>query len=190
MEALSISDKYESINFSQLKENDFHQLFVWLNQPYIRTFYQKEAIDFIAIEQKYTERLQSNSTVNCYIINFNTVPIGYIQTYMIADHVDFSNVTGVKNGASIDFYIGNPAFLNRGFGWLIELKFLKEILFSNTTASKCYVYHEKDNIPALKSSKKVGFRYFKSLIIDNKVNYLFLIPKIKLLEKAEVLLKS
>ena len=170
-------NKYRALNFSRLKAKHFILLFDWLNKPHIRTFYQKEAIDLEAVRQKYIARLSKSSRIHCYIVNFKRIPIGYIQTYLVADYSEFSQVIGTKDGATIDFYIGETAFLGKGLGWLIELKFLQEILFSVFPVQKCYVCHEKANIAALKTSSKAGFRYVKDVIEDSELNELLAIDR-------------
>ena len=117
---------------------DFSLLHDWLNQAHVRTFYQRHPIDLSGIRQKYTSRLQSDSTIHCFIIYCDRIPIGYIQTYLVKDCPDYAAVIGRKDGLCIDLYIGGRDFLKQGLGYLIELKFLQEIAFQTTSANKCY----------------------------------------------------
>ena len=184
IKTVSNFDKYRALNFSQLKEKHFVLLFDWLNRPHIRTFYQKEAIDLEAVRHKYRARLSKTSRICCYIVNFERILIGYIQTYLVADYLEFSQAIGTKDGATIDFYIGETAFLSKGLGWLIELKFLQEILFSVFPVRKCYVCHEKANLASLKTSSKAGFHYIKDVIENGKLNELLAIAEEEVLQKV------
>ena len=184
IETLSNLDKYRALNFSSLKEKHFVLLLDWLNKPHIRAFYQKEAIDLEAVRQKYRKRLLENSPIRCYIAKFGRIPIGYIQTYLLVDYSEFSQIIGTKDGATIDFYIGETAFLGKGLGWLIELKFLQEILFSVFPVRQCYVCHEKANIAALKTSSKAGFHYIKDVMEDSELSKLLAIAEEEVLRKV------
>lgn len=170
-------NKYQNLCFSRLRAQNLPLLLNWLNQPHVRAFYQPEAIDSIAISKKYRPRLIQQSPIHCYIISFERIPIGYIQTYLISSDLDISRTLQVKDGASIDLYVGNSAFLRQGLGPLIELKFLQEIVFKKFLTHRCYVYHEVENVAALKASEKAGFQYVRDLEEDGKLNRVLLIMK-------------
>lgn len=186
----SAINKYQALSFKRLSEEDFSLICYWLNQSHVRAFYQKQAIDLPAIKQKYTPRLQSDSAIHCFIIYFNQIPIGYIQTYLVRDYLDYAAVIGTENGACIDLYIGEKAFLRQGLGCLIELKFLQEITFPITSANECYISHSKANVAALKSSLKAGFNYLKDVTEDNQIDELFMITKEEVLFQVDHLSKG
>ena len=190
IDSLSDIDKYNHLNFVPLTEKDFHLLLDWLNKPHVRTFYQPEAISLSKIKQKYKNRLFLNSSVRCYITMFKQIPIGYIQTYLIDDHPDFARVIGITKGATIDFYIGETSYLQKGLGWLIELKFLKEILFTIFPVQKCYICHKKANANASKTSRKAGFHYIKDAVEENKSNEILLISKKEVVQRTNYLIDS
>ena len=118
---------------------------------------------------------------------FDRHPIGYIQTYSIAKQPYFIEVTGIQNGTAIDLYIGETDFLRKGLGWLIELKFINEILSVLFLETECYVYHEKTNIAAIKTSKKAGFVYVKDIFEDGKINEIMKITKQNVVQKIDYL---
>ena len=186
----SAINKYQALSFKRLSEKDFSLLCYWLNQPHVRAFYQKQAIDLPAIRHKYTPRLKSNSTIHCFIIYFNQIPIGYIQTYLVRDYLDYASIIGTENGACIDLYIGEGAFLKQGLGCLIELKFLHEITFPITSTDECYISHAKANLAALKSSHKAGFRYLKDVVEDSQIDELLMITKEQVLFQVAYLSKN
>lgn len=186
--SLSKIGKYHALSFRRLREEDFLLLHDWLNQPHVRDFYQQQAINLLEIRQKYTPRLQSDSTIHCFIICCDRIPIGYIQTYLIEDCPDYAAVIGGKDGVCIDLYIGEKAFLKQGLGYLIELKFLRDIAFQISSADKCYVSHAKVNLPALKTSRKAGFLYLQDVVEDNQINELFVITKEQVLLQIDSLL--
>ena len=188
-DCLNAIERYNSLNFERLSKEDFSSLHHWLNQPHVRTFYQHQAINLLEIEQKYTPRLESAS-IHCFIIYYNSVYIGYIQTYLVRDYPDYTAVIGTKQGATIDFYIGERAFLRKGLGYLIELKFLSEIVFLITSSDRCYISHDKDNLAALKASRRAGFVYVKDVVENNRVEKLFAISKGQVLLQTNLLLNS
>ena len=165
-------DKYRALSFKNLSEQDFVLLHHWLNLPHVRSFYQAQPIALAEVKRKYQTRVESNSPIRCFIIYLDRLPIGYIQTYLIKDAADYANAIATDKGATIDLYIGDVAWLNRGLGWLIELKFLKEIVFQIFSIDECYISHDLENIAALKASKKAGFIYLRNYIEGDRENML------------------
>ena len=166
IDSWSDRDKFLALSFLPLQEQDFALLLDWLNQPHVRAFYQPKRVEQNGITSKYQPRPNPDSPIHCYIINFENIAVGYIQTYLISIDTDLSELIGTLEGATIDLYIGNPAFINRGLGWLIELKFLQKILFAKFATPKCYIYHDAKNLAALGALSKAGFRHVKDVNKD------------------------
>ena len=180
-------DKYRALSFKNLSEQDFVLLHHWLNLPHVRIFYQPQPIDLAAVKRKYLPRVELNSPIRCFIIYLDRLPIGYIQTYLIEDAADYVLAIATDR-ATIDLYIGDVAWLNRGLGWLIELKFLSEIVFQIFSTDECYISHDRENIAALKASKKAGFTYLRNFIEDGKENMLLFNTRANVLSKINYLL--
>ena len=181
-------DKYRALSFKKLSEQDFVLLHHWLNQPHVRIFYQPQPIDLATVKQKYISRVESNSSIHCFVVYLNRLPIGYIQTYLIKDTPDYAKEIATEKGATIDLYIGDAKWLNRGLGWLIELKFLKEIVFQIFSSDECYISHDLENIAALKASKKAGFTYIRNYIEGDRKNMLLFNTKANVLSRINYLL--
>jgi hypothetical protein len=94
-------------------------------------------------------------------------PIGYIQTYRVADHPEYAATIGEVEGISVDLFIGAADHLGIGWGRLILVKFLNEIAFPLFPEENvCWIYHEKLNQRALRASKAAGFRYVRDFVED------------------------
>ena len=181
-------NKYRALNFRQLSEQDFVLLHHWLNLPHIRIFYQPQPIALATVKQKYLTRVKSDSLIHCFIIYLDRLPIGYIQTYLIKDASDYARAIASDKGATIDLYIGNTAWLHRGLGWLIELKFLKEILFQIFSVDECYISHDIQNIAAIKASQKAGFTYLRNYMEGDRENMLLFNTRANILSGINYLL--
>ena len=181
-------DKYQALSFRKLSRQDFDLLHYWLNQPHVRAFYQPQPIDLATVKQKYFPRIGSNSQIHYFIIYLNNLPISYIQTYLIKYASGYVNAIATNKGATIDLYIGDAAWLHKGLGWLIELKFLSEIVFKFFSSDECYISHDIDNIAAVKTSKKAGFTYLRNLVENGRDNMLLVNTKTNVLSKINYLL--
>lgn len=111
----------------------------WLHQDYVAKYYDYEAW------MNELEDRSSYSFISHFIVEEGGVPIGFCQYYDYSLggeswHGDF-DITGCY---SIDYMIGNPSFLGRGYGVKI-IKALCSEVFSKTSASCIIVQPEKDN---------------------------------------------
>ena len=105
-------------------------------------------------------------------------PIGYIQTYRVADYPEYAATIDEVAGISVDLFIGDAEHLGIGWGRLILLKFLNEVAFPLFPGeSVCWIYHEKLNQRALRASQAAGFRYVRDFIEDGNQKELLRLGK-------------
>src|SRR4051794_14739055 len=106
------------IGFRRLQPADLPLMHRWLTSPAVSRWYG-EGTDqpFAAVEAKYTPRIEGRSPVLPWIISYDGVPIGYIQTYPVAAYAEYAAHTGNDAGAAaIDIFIGEDAYRGRGYG--------------------------------------------------------------------------
>lgn len=157
------------ISFRKLQTDDITLLHKWCNEPFVKKWYSKgELATLNDISKKYIPRIKGEEPIECFIINYENTPVAFIQTYKVD-----SNVAG------IDLFIGNQDFYRKGFGTLMIKKFLRDIVFIRDNIRSCLVDPEPNNIRAIKSYEKVGFRYLKTIQIpsDPLPKYLMIVRK-------------
>ena len=88
---------------------------------------------------------------------------------------------GLREGVSVDLYIGEPAYLHRGLGQSALRDYLSTVVHARFPAedSAC-IAHEKINTSALRCSQAVGFRPLRTFREEG----LEMILLVKRLEKA------
>jgi aminoglycoside 6'-N-acetyltransferase len=154
--------QYRELSFQPLREDDLPRLYSWLLEPHVREFYHRKSVSSWEETRKhYLPRLNSGSPTKCFLTCVNK-PIGYIQTYRVADYPEYAGVIGEAEGISLDLFIGDAAYLGIGWGRLILPKFLHEVAFPLFPREEvCWICHEKLNRRALRASKAAGFRYVR-----------------------------
>jgi RimJ/RimL family protein N-acetyltransferase len=145
----------EHLEFQPLTSQHFPLLLKWLETAHIKTWWD-QAITWTPdlIAKKYAHR----PDIHAYIIAINKVPIGYIQFY---NAHDFAKAPGLDHAtlpqslAALDFYIGEPTFLKKGFGTLILKEFLARYVapkFENSLVETAI-----NNSAAIKACLNNGF---------------------------------
>jgi RimJ/RimL family protein N-acetyltransferase len=159
-----------NISFRKLKSEDLPLMQRWLNEPHVHEWYDKDKDNTIeGVTKRYDPKIVGKEPTDCYLVLYENVPVGYIQTYKVNDWPEFGDYVGYDNHtASIDVFIGERSFLGRGLGSLILRKFLKEIVFLKEEITTCIIGPEPKNVRAIKAYEKAGFKYVKTVHVGNE----------------------
>ncbi len=157
------------IQFRSLTEDDFALLHAWLNKSHVREFYQKEPITLAEVDAHYRPRLAPGWPTRCFIAMLDDKPFAYLQTYTLAAWPNYAALLQLGHGTSMDFYIGEPAFVGRGLGQAMLRQFLDRVLWVLYPGeSLCYLAHAASNHRALAASRSAGFQHLRNVMEDGK----------------------
>lgn len=140
-----------------VQDADITLLTEWLNKEYILTWYHDggEWLDEI------NQRKGSFSWIHHFIVLADDTPIGFCQYYDCFDGNGLENwyhVTQRGDTFSIDYLIGNEAYLGKGYGKAI-IQLLTEMIQKKEHPRQIIVQPDKEN----KASNQVllanGYRY-------------------------------
>lgn len=67
--------------------------------------------------------------------------------------------------AAIDFFIGEPSYLGKGYGALLISQFIKEIISHKYDA--CIADPDVKNIGSIKSLERAGFKKLKEILLPD-----------------------
>jgi len=170
---------YRDISFQPLREQDLPLLYTWLQEPHVREFYHRKGVSsWEETRQEYLRRLVPEWPTKCFLSCCDGRTVGYIQTYKVSDYPEYGALIGETAGISIDLFIGDTAYVGRGWGRLILLKFLNEVAFPLFPDEEvCWIYHEPSNQRALRASKAVGFQYVRDFLEEGDLKELLTIRK-------------
>jgi len=147
------------LSFRPLTEADFPLMLRWLTAPHVREWYgYGEPATLEGVRAHYASRVSGDDPTKAYVVLQGEKPIGYIQSYLIADHPEYARHVRVEPGAAgVDLFIGEPDLVHRGVGPAILRRFLREIVFADEQIGCCIIGPEPDNRAAIRAYEKVGF---------------------------------
>lgn len=154
-----------NISFAPLSTSHFSLLLKWLEMPHVKLWWDEDIKwSLELIEQKYSSyvreyKLENNEPKNiqAYIIEADRTPIGYIQIYNAYDFERSSPLINLPSKlAAIDYFLGEPEYLNKGVGLLTLRTFLENFIDKQYT--HVLVDPDRKNIAAIKTYKKAGFK--------------------------------
>jgi len=167
-----------AITFRPLAFADCALLTLWLAEPHVRRFYQKQPITLVEVEAEYGPTIRGEEPSLSHIAAAGGVPFGYIQCYANMAYPDYADTIGVDHGVSVDLYIGDPAFVGRGFGRAMLAGYFARVAFpAYPDEMLAYIAHEPDNLAALACSLAVGFKPLRQIVEDGVVDQLLVLRR-------------
>jgi RimJ/RimL family protein N-acetyltransferase len=151
------------IVFKPLKLIDCQLLHQWLQLAHVRQFWDDGERKLIQVIKHYMT--QGNTKRFLFYLANN--PVGYIQWYTTAPTSQLMHQAQLSKAVGIDLFIGNVAYLNKGYSFAILNAFITKYCCS---APYIMVDPAVTNFKAIHIYEKLGFqKYFEFL--DNGICY-------------------
>lgn len=152
------------MQFIPLSSTYFNTLHHWFNQPHVQEFYSLRSWTLNEIEKKLTPYLDKNYEIKGFLMLLDATPIAFFQ-YCYLDHnlwpdQDLQSFV-VAHGVGIDFFIGEPSFINKGFGKKIIDTFLTQLIWPEN--EYCLADPDIRNLRSIKILEKCGFSHHKQV---------------------------
>jgi len=155
------------ISFRRLTVDDLPLMHRWLNTDHVARWYDANGGRWPSHQQvaeKYAARMRGEAKTEPFLILHNDEPVGYIQSYLIADHPEYARVVQVEAGAAgVDLFIGEADLVYRGLGPHILRRFLNKIVFADPGVTSCVIGPSVSNAAAIRAYEKAGFKHLKTV---------------------------
>lgn len=149
-------------------DSDYNLLFKWCSKPYIYEWFEQRLLTKQEIINKYRNKINSNQYI--FIIQIDSIPIGYIQYYKFNNDKYISFDDKYKNIYEVDLFIGEEEYLNKGLGKLI-LDNIFNLLKNNYNMDLLVIRPFSRNKRAINSYLKSGFeKYSEYMGLDTLGN--------------------
>jgi|GEM_PF-386364 len=142
------------IAFKPLTEADLDLLVTWLAKPHVKAWWDDE-LNEAQIRAKYAARIGCKRVVG-FIMWLHDRPLGFIQYYVANQVGDGWWPDEVEGTVGIDQFIGEEAYLNKGYGTMLISAFTEK-LWAMPGVKKIIVDVAPDNLRAVRCYQKVGF---------------------------------
>lgn len=146
-------------SFRSLARSDFPMLLRWLHNPTVSEWWTDPPTAIDELEGKYIPRLDGSDQVYGFLALYDDRPIGYLQWYRLATEPEHPAVSlAPSDSAAIDLFIGEDAYLHRGYGNPMIRAFLRTVVFTEPDIGHCAIDPCSGNTAAIAAYRKVGFR--------------------------------
>ena len=164
----TVDTRISRVAFRALTRADLPLLLRWLADPDVARWYDEGELTLENLDHKFGPLIDGTDPTLGFIIVIDGADAGYIQGYRIDDHPAYARQVAVGPGAArVDLLLGDPARRNAGWGAPVLRAFLRQIVFGRLGATTCVIGPAPDNPRAIRAYEKAGFRYLKTVHIDD-----------------------
>lgn len=152
-------------------ESDYKLMAKWLSDDKVLEFYQgrDKPSTIEDVKKKYGPRTKGESYVSSCIIEFEEIPIGYLQYYPTQN--DEKKTCGYSESQliyGVDLFIGEVEYQDRGVGSQV-IKTLIEYIKASIKPEKIIIDPRVDNKRAIRCYEKCGF-IAKNILKENELH--------------------
>src|SRR5437899_1929243 len=103
------------LEFRRLQRDELPLLHEWLARPHVARWWNDGDRTLDEVVAHYLPALDGTDPTDHFMVVLDGRPIGFIETYMIADHADWEAVVHAGPGvAGVDLFIAEPELTGKG----------------------------------------------------------------------------
>jgi aminoglycoside 6'-N-acetyltransferase len=133
-------------------------MYEWLRREHVRRWWdERESYEDVA--RHYLPAIEGRKPSDLYLILLDGRPVGFIQTYLVADYPDFAALVGLGAGvAGVDLFLGEEELTGKGLGTEVLRAFVRDVVFAEAATTACIADPDVRNTASLRAFEKAGFR--------------------------------
>jgi RimJ/RimL family protein N-acetyltransferase len=169
-----------ALDFRPMQEADLRLLHEWLQRPHVRRWWTRHET-YDEVVEHYLPAIEGSDPTDLYFAFLDGAPIGFMQTYLVADYPDYASMVEAGDGvAGVDLFIAEPDLTGHGIGSEMLRRFLCQVVFANPATRACVADPEAENVASVRAFEKAGFHVVKELVdpSDGKLHALVRLDRV------------
>jgi aminoglycoside 6'-N-acetyltransferase Ib len=153
-----------ALSFRPMQADDLPLLYEWLQRPHVERWWsERETYDEVV--DHYLPAIEGSDLTDHYFVLLDDRPIGFVETYVVADHPEYARLVGADPGAAgVDLFIADADLTGRGIGTELLHQFVSEVVFARPATTHCIADPEAGNIASIRAFEKAGFRVVNEFV--------------------------
>jgi len=147
-----------------MRTDDLPLLHEWLQRPHVERWW-REGETYEKVVERYLPAIQGSDPTDHYFVLLDDRPVGFVQTYVVADYPEHAQLVAADPGAAgVDLLIAEEALTGHGLGTELLRRFVSEVVFAGPATTHCIADPEVENIASVRAFEKAGFRIVKEFL--------------------------
>ncbi|HEY1957239.1 MAG TPA: GNAT family N-acetyltransferase [Polyangiaceae bacterium] len=169
-----------AFRFRPLERADFSLMHRWLGQPHVAEWWGP-APSLAEVEEEYGEYVDGVEPIRAYIVYEGDDAIGHVQFMRYRDYAWYARILGIEelDAVNCDVFIGDERRLHRGLGAPLLRAFVEDVIFADTSVTRCFIDPDARNAIAIRAYEKVGFRFVRHVDDDGEGSPVHLMERVR-----------
>lgn len=150
------------IDFQPLREAELALLHGWRQREHVARWWG-EPPSLQEVRDEYLPAIRGEEPTEAYLILREGLPIGFIQTYRLADWSAFWPEVDEPGAAGMDLFIGEPELIGQGLGPRIIRAFVERVVFARPEIVSCWADPDARNRRSVRAFQKAGFQVIRDV---------------------------
>ncbi|MCD4535604.1 acetyltransferase [Nocardioides sp. cx-169] len=130
----------------------------WLVADHVRRWWPTDGDTTLeGVTARYGPSIDGMTPTRMHVAEVNGRSVGFLQDYRVRDHPDFAMLTPDPDAIGVDYAIGEPSWLGRGFGARLLWAWMPRALRRFPDARSLFAAPDHRNAASLRVLDKVGF---------------------------------
>jgi aminoglycoside 6'-N-acetyltransferase len=143
------------ISFRPLTKDDIPMFKGWLEAAHVREWWRDDVEETLA---EYRQELEEGSTTSFFVMLADGRPVGFIQSYRVADEPEYLAEVKFDDAVAIDLLIGEPDLVGKGAGPRIIAAFVEQVVKPTYPDAKFALASPSvHNARSIRAFEKAGF---------------------------------
>jgi aminoglycoside 6'-N-acetyltransferase len=155
------------IDFRAFTRDDLPLLATWLGTEHVARWWPKDDISVAALDAHYGPAIDGRDPTRLYLATADGVPVGFVETYLHADHPDWDRAVGIPGVAGIDYLIGDASRCGQGLGTTVIGAFCTLVFALYPEAVGIASAPQAQNRASCRVLEKNGFRLVEVRELDS-----------------------
>jgi RimJ/RimL family protein N-acetyltransferase len=160
------------LDFRRLDADDLRVLHECLQREHVRRWWSKHET-YEDVVQHYLPAIEGREPTDLYLIVWDGVPAGFIQSYRTGDYPEYRDLVEVDDDVcGVDLFVADERLTGRGLGSEALRRFVRDVVFSNPAAPACIADPDSDNRASIRAFEKAGFASVRQFVDPSDGNRL------------------
>jgi RimJ/RimL family protein N-acetyltransferase len=153
-----------ALDFRPLRHDDLPLVHEWLRRPHVQRWWT-ERESYEEVVARYLPAIEGTDPTDLYLALLDGEPVGFVQTYLVADYPEHAALVGADAGAAgVDLFVADVERTGKGLGTELLERFVEEIVFAAPSTTHCVADPEVDNAASIRAFEKAGFRVVRRFV--------------------------
>jgi len=167
------------IAFNALTATDLPRLHEWLGREHVLRWWGERGT-YNDVVELYLPSIEGSDPSDLYAIAVDGRPVGFIQTYLLADYPEHAMLLDVgTEAAGLDLFIADPDLIGQGLGAEVIRSFTAGIVFARPETRACVADPDVRNRASIRAFERAGFARVRDYLdpSDGEVHALVLLER-------------